>query len=73
MCTSLAGRTVLIVEDEPLIALDIVTSFRAAGASAVAARSLAEAHRHIEQKDLSAAVRSTSASAMAMPSSSVSA
>jgi DNA-binding response OmpR family regulator len=56
METSLAGRKVLIVEDEPLIALDILTSFRAAGATAVAARSLAEAHRLVEQQDLSAAV-----------------
>jgi DNA-binding response OmpR family regulator len=56
MHTSLAGRTILIVEDEPLISLDIVTTFRSAGATAVAARSLAEAHRLVERKDLSAAV-----------------
>ena len=56
MHTSLAGRTVLIVEDEPLIALDILTTFRRAGATTVAARSLAEAHRLVEQENLSAAV-----------------
>ena len=30
--TSLAGRSILIVEDEPLIALEIVTAFQNAGA-----------------------------------------
>ena len=31
----LAGRSVLIVEDEPLIALDIAEGFRRAGASSL--------------------------------------
>jgi hypothetical protein len=30
--TSLAGRSILIVEDEPLVALDIVTEFEQVGA-----------------------------------------
>jgi CheY-like chemotaxis protein len=38
--TPLAGRLVLVVEDEPLIALDIVESFRAAGASVFTAQNL---------------------------------
>jgi len=54
--TSLAGRTILIVEDEPLIALDIVTAFERSGAIGVAARSLAQARGLVEQKGLSAAV-----------------
>lgn len=56
METSLAGRKVLIVEDEPLIALDIVTAFKHAGAVPVAARTLAEARNFVEQDGLSAAV-----------------
>jgi DNA-binding response OmpR family regulator len=54
--TSLAGRSILIVEDEPLIALDIVTAFKNAGAVALAARSLAEASRLVEHDGLSAAI-----------------
>lgn len=53
---SLAGRSVLIVEDEPLIALDIVNAFEAAGAQVKAARTLADAKRLVEQDGLSAAV-----------------
>ena len=41
--TSLVGRSILIVEDEPLIALDLVTAFQQAGAVVFAARSLADA------------------------------
>jgi DNA-binding response OmpR family regulator len=48
---SLAGRSILIVEDEPIIALDIVTAFKNAGAVVLAARSLA-----VEHDGLSAAV-----------------
>ena len=40
--TRLAGRTILVVEDEPLIALEIVTAFQNAGAVALTARSLTE-------------------------------
>jgi DNA-binding response OmpR family regulator len=54
--TSLAGRSILVVEDEPLIAMDIVTAFQNAGAIVLAARSLAEATRLVEQDGLSAAV-----------------
>ena len=53
---SLSGRSILIVEDEPLILLDISTAFEKAGAVVVAARSIAEAARHIEQDGFSAAV-----------------
>jgi DNA-binding response OmpR family regulator len=54
--TSLAGRSILIVEDEPLIALDLVTAFQQAGAVVFAARSLADATRLAEHDGLSAAV-----------------
>jgi DNA-binding NtrC family response regulator len=54
--TSLAGRSILIVEDEPLIAFDIVTAFEKAGAVALTARSLADAVRLADHDDLSAAV-----------------
>ena len=53
---SLAGRSILIVEDEPIIALDIVTAFKNAGAVVLAARSLAEGSRLVEHDGLSAAV-----------------
>jgi DNA-binding NtrC family response regulator len=54
--TGLAGRCVLIVEDEPLVALDIIQAFEAAGAQVKAARTLAEAKCFVERDGLSAAV-----------------
>jgi DNA-binding response OmpR family regulator len=54
--TSLAGRSILIVEDEPLIALDIATAFEKAGATALTARSLVNAIHLVEHHGLSAAV-----------------
>ena len=56
MTINLSGRAVLIVEDEPLIALDIATAFERAGAATVAARTLADARRLVEREGLSAAV-----------------
>jgi DNA-binding response OmpR family regulator len=56
MDTRLAGRTVLVLEDEPLIALDIMTAFEQAGATVVPARTLAKARNIVEQGVLSAAV-----------------
>jgi DNA-binding response OmpR family regulator len=53
---SLAGRSVLIVEDEPLVALDIIRAFQGAGAQVKAAPSLARAKCLVEEDDLSAAV-----------------
>jgi CheY-like chemotaxis protein len=52
----LTSRTVLIVEDEPLIALDIASAFEAAGAVTCTAHSLREARQMVEGKDVSAAV-----------------
>jgi len=54
--TSLVGRSILIVEDEPLIALDIVAAFAKVGALAFNARTLTEALQMVEQVGLSAAV-----------------
>lgn len=56
MGASLGDRTVLIVEDEPLVALDIAQAFEHVGAIVVRARSLADASRLVEQHGLSAAV-----------------
>jgi DNA-binding response OmpR family regulator len=52
----LAGHSVLVVEDEPLIALDIVHCFRAAGASILIAYRLEDGLRLAEDPDISAAV-----------------
>jgi len=52
----LAGYSILIVEDEPLIAIDIQRSFEAAGARVVAERTLQRALVAAEHADLSAAV-----------------
>jgi hypothetical protein len=43
MSTSLSDRTILVIEDEPLIAIDIIDSFEGAGASVAVAGSLAAA------------------------------
>lgn len=53
---SLFGRSVLIVEDEPLIALDIALEFEKVGACVHTAYSLAEATKLVERDDLAAAV-----------------
>jgi DNA-binding response OmpR family regulator len=53
---SLVGRSILIVEDEWLIALDVVSAFQDAGAVTFSARSLADAIRLVEHEGLSAAV-----------------
>jgi DNA-binding response OmpR family regulator len=52
----LAGRSILIVEDEPLIALDIAEGFRRAGASVLSAHNLQDGLRLAGHPDLSAAV-----------------
>jgi DNA-binding response OmpR family regulator len=54
--TSLAGRTILVVEDEFLIALDIVAALEGAGANVVAAATLDRATQLVELDKLSAAV-----------------
>ena len=53
---SLAGRSILIVEDEPLIALDIAAEFEKVGAQVVQTATLKEALHLIEADGLSAAI-----------------
>jgi DNA-binding response OmpR family regulator len=52
----LAGRSILVVEDEPLIAMHITQTFEAAGAHVVTARTLREAICLAETDGLSAVV-----------------
>ena len=52
----LVGCTILIVEDEPLVALDVARSLEDAGAHVLTARVLDEALQKAEEPDLSAAV-----------------
>ena len=56
MDRSLVGRTILIVEDEPLVALDVSRNLEDAGAQVLMARTLADALRKAEEPNLSAAV-----------------
>jgi DNA-binding response OmpR family regulator len=53
---ALVGHTILVVEDEPLIALAIVEDFTAAGASVHTAYNLCDGLRLADDPDLSAAV-----------------
>ena len=52
----LVGRVILVIEDEPLIALDIQQAFEDAGAKVMSARTLAAAMVAVENPDLSAAI-----------------
>jgi DNA-binding response OmpR family regulator len=52
----LAGRSILVVEDNPIIAMDVVQGLQAAGASVSAVRALSDALRKVECWSLSAAV-----------------
>ena len=52
----LTGRSILIVEDEPLIALDIVRAFESAGARVLSTATLRQALVFVESNGLSAAV-----------------
>ena len=52
----LTGRSILVVEDEPLIAMDVVQGLQDAGASVSVARTLSDALCKVECPALSAAV-----------------
>ncbi len=52
----LTGRSILVVEDEPLIALEMTALFESAGAKVLPARTLAESVGLIGQARVSAAV-----------------
>ena len=54
--TNLAGRSILVVEDEGLIALDIADAFERAGASVTTASTLRDATRAVEADGLSAVI-----------------
>ena len=54
--SSLVGCSILIVEDEPLIALDLHAALSAAGAGVIAATDATEALRPISRNEISAAV-----------------
>lgn len=54
--TILHGRTILIIEDEPLIALDIADAFQRAGARVAVAHSLAAARTLGNDTSISAAI-----------------
>jgi DNA-binding response OmpR family regulator len=51
-----SGRSILIAEDEPLIALDITLAFEEQGARVIVARTLKDALLGIEVPGLSAAI-----------------
>jgi DNA-binding NtrC family response regulator len=52
----LDGHQILVVEDEPLIALDVGDAFQMAGANVTMARTLQQAIVHVERDNLSGAV-----------------
>ena len=52
----LDGRTILVVEDEPFIALDLAQTFEAAGAIVTMVRTLPQALAAVESDGLSAAI-----------------
>jgi DNA-binding response OmpR family regulator len=54
--TPLTGHSILVLEDEPLIALDIANCFRKAGASVLSAHNLCDGLRLAGHPDLSAAI-----------------
>jgi DNA-binding response OmpR family regulator len=56
METTLKGRLILIAEDEPLIALEIVQGFEDEGAKVIMAHTLPDALRGVEHPQLSAAI-----------------
>lgn len=53
---SFAGHTVLVIEDESLIALDIETHLANAGAKIASARSVEESLRLLEAREFTAAI-----------------
>jgi DNA-binding response OmpR family regulator len=53
---SLVGQLILVVEDEPLVALDIADACKNAGAAVIIARTLGDAMYQAETQDLTAAV-----------------
>jgi len=54
--TPLRGKTILIVEDEPLVALYVHSALRAAGAGLIAATNSTEALALIRRNEIAAAI-----------------
>ena len=54
--TRLSGRTILIFEDEPLVAIDISDTFTRAGASVAVARCVQAARKLVEDDGICAAI-----------------
>jgi CheY-like chemotaxis protein len=54
--SQLAGRTILVVEDEPLVALEVVAALKACGAHVVSASRVAEAVSSVALHEIVAAV-----------------
>jgi DNA-binding response OmpR family regulator len=52
----LAGRTILVVEDEPLVGLDVAEAIREAGANVILTYSVRDALIEVTRADISAAV-----------------
>jgi DNA-binding response OmpR family regulator len=52
----LCGRTILVVEDEPLVAFDIAETIKRAGASVLLAHTLNDGLRLADHAELSAAI-----------------
>jgi DNA-binding response OmpR family regulator len=53
---TLAGKSILVVEDEPLVAMDIAMEFESRGARVALAHNLKDAQGLIEADGLSAAI-----------------
>jgi DNA-binding response OmpR family regulator len=56
MRSKLAGRSILVVEDEPLIAMDIADAFKSAGATVTSTTSTKHALLLAEHEGLAAAI-----------------
>lgn len=56
MAASLHGQTILIVEDEPFIALDMAATLSSAGAEVISTQHMGEAFEAAQNADISAAV-----------------
>ena len=56
MTGSLHGRTILIVEDEPVILVDLFDALDLCGATVLVAATIAEAMKYVERGGISAAI-----------------
>jgi DNA-binding response OmpR family regulator len=55
----LTGYSILVVEDEPLVGIDLADTLRAAGAQVVIAKSASEAISSLDRVQVSASVLAT--------------